>query len=236
MNVHILQHVSFEGPGHIDDWALQNGHSVSVTRLFSAPDFPPLNNLDMLIVLGGPMNIYEESKYIWLPDEKRFIKAFIDSGKPVLGICLGSQLIADVLGAKVVRNKEMEIGWMPVTKTFAAKCHPLFHDLEFDSPVFHWHGDTFELPEGARNLFESAGCKNQMFAYADNVLGIQFHPEATPETVRQMVRHGRNELEPAIFVQSETEILKTHFSGPNQVLSKILDRISQRAQFVKSRQ
>ncbi|MBD3582212.1 type 1 glutamine amidotransferase [Flavobacterium selenitireducens] len=226
MNLHILQHVSYEGPGHISDWAFENGHTISFTKLFEAADFPVQLDFDALVILGGPMNIYDEQQFGWLADEKRFIKQTIVTGKPVLGICLGSQLIAEAIGGKVVRNSDTEIGWFPVQKTALGENHRLLDGLDFDSPVFHWHGDTFELPESAQNLLENPACKNQMFAFADNVLGIQFHPEATPASIAQMVINGRDELVSARFVQSETEILARHFSRPNAVLSELLDRLT----------
>src|SRR5262249_47695751 len=136
-----------------------------------------LQEIDLVVVLGGPMNIYEEDKFPWLIAEKKFIRQAIEEKLAVLGLCLGSQLIADVLGAKIYPNDEKEIGWFPVEVTEAALKHRLFsHWPNFFTP-FHWHGDTFDLPEGAIHLARSQACRNQAFLYQDRVVGLQFHLE-----------------------------------------------------------
>lgn len=204
--IHYLQHVPFEGLGYIQSWANEKGCDLSVTKLYDGHNFPALQSFDMLVVMGGPMGVYEEDKYPWLVPEKAFIKAAIDAGKIVLGICLGSQLIASALGAKVYPNKEKEIGWLPVTFTNAGYQNNLFKSVDKSPVVFQWHGDTFDLPEGAELLASSNVCPNQAFIYKDTVVGLQFHIEVTEESCLAMVINGLDELKEAPSIQSETFI------------------------------
>src|SRR5689334_16619028 len=116
MRVHFIQHVNFEHPGHLLEWAKDNNHNTGFTKTFENISFPGLNDFDLLIIMGGPMSVYDENKFPWLKKEKQFIGEAIDADKKVLGICLGSQLIAESLGAKVYPSKEKEIGWWRIKK------------------------------------------------------------------------------------------------------------------------
>jgi len=178
MRIHALQHVSHEALGSTEEWAQQYGHSVSFTRLFEGDRLPPPDGFDVLFVMGGPMNIYEQAKYPWLAPEKAFIREVVEAGLPVAGICLGAQLLADSLGGRVVSNGQREIGWFPVepVEPLPKILRPLF---EGPHEAFHWHGDRFEPPPGADVFASSEGCPNQGFAIGDSVLGFQFHPEIT---------------------------------------------------------
>jgi GMP synthase-like glutamine amidotransferase len=174
--IHVLQHVSFEDPGAMTPWLQSRGHEISTTHLYRGDTPPTSGNLDWLIIMGGPMGVHDGSDYSWLATEKAFIRECIDAGKTVLGVCLGAQLIADVCGADVTRNPEVEIGWFPVS---ACGTHPLA-SLFLDHPtVLHWHGDTFAIPTGAEHLCRSEACVNQAFLLGDRVLGLQFHLETT---------------------------------------------------------
>ncbi len=148
MRLHYLQHVWFEDLGIIKEWAENNQFEITRTAFFDNEPLPLVNDIDWLIIMGGPMNVYEEGQYQWLAEEKEFIKEAIDNGKIVLGICLGAQLIADVLGAQVVKNEHAEIGWFPIQ---AIRDHKSLASnmLPDEFRVFHWHGDRFEVPEGA---------------------------------------------------------------------------------------
>lgn len=141
MLIHYVQHVPFEGLGSIEGWAHSRGHEVRATRAFAGEAFPTRGNFDMLVVMGGPMNVYEEGAYPFLKDEKRLIGGAVGAGKPVLGICLGSQLIAAALGAKVYKNAEDEVGRFPVELTEGAGANALFSALPRRLMTFHWHGD-----------------------------------------------------------------------------------------------
>ncbi len=135
------------------------------------------------------MNVYEEAEYPWLAAEKAFIAAAIGAGKPVLGICLGAQLIAAVLGGTVSKGPQPEIGWYPVELTPAGRELPLFAGFPDRFTALHWHGDTFSIPPGATHVASSAACANQAFAYdGGRVVGLQFHLEETRESLAQLDR------------------------------------------------
>lgn len=206
---HCLMHVPFEGPGYIQNWLNEKNISIGFTRFYEEKwTLPDINEIDFLIVMGGPMGVYEEEKYSWMKAEKQFIRDAIDQGKIVLGICLGSQFIAEVLGAKVFPNHRKEIGWYDITSTGEITAKGLWSEIPPVNPVFHWHGDTFEIPAGSIQLYRSENCENQAFLYKDRVLGLQFHAEVTPELLRGMVEAGAEELVPGMSVQSASEILK----------------------------
>jgi GMP synthase (glutamine-hydrolysing) len=201
MKIHWFQHVSFEGLGNIEKWGLDRGHSFSVTRFFQNDALPLADEFDWLIVMGGPMGVYDEADYPWLVEEKRFIERAIKTGKPLLGICLGAQLVASALGARVFPNAQKEIGWFPINLTEEGEVSPFFDLNPSRFTVFHWHGDTFDLPPGATLLAESEACKHQAFIYGDRVLGLQFHLESTPQTVDALIQHGSRDLKASTFVQ-----------------------------------
>lgn len=210
MRAHIFQHVPFEGPGSIGPWLSARGAEVTQTRFYEGTVMPSAEEIDLLVVMGGPMSVHDEGLHPWLRDEKRFIDEAIGQERAVLGICLGAQLIAATLGAAVCRNPDREIGWFPVHAVSlpqgAAKGVPRFA-LPRECLVFHWHGETFQIPAGAVRLARSEACPNQAFQYGRSVIGLQFHLETTPHSVRQLVAAGRDELIAAPFVQSEAEIL-----------------------------
>ncbi len=209
MNVHYLQHVPFEGLGAIKIWLDDKEHKISSTKFYD-PEFllPDISEIDALIVLGGPMGIYEESVYQWLKEEKLFIKSCIAAGKKVLGICLGAQLIAGCLGAKVTPATHKEIGCFPVFPTEESKKLPWFYKLFSNNPiVFHWHADRFEIPDnGSLDLLYSEANKHQAFYYNKKVIGLQFHLEVTQTSLLQMLENGKEDIEPLPYVQSEAEI------------------------------
>lgn len=227
IRVHYLQHVPFEGLGYIEDWITKNNYRLSETRLYDNPNFPALESFDMLVIMGGPMGTYEEGKYSWLKDEKAFVRKAIDAGKIVVGVCLGSQIIASVLGAAVYPNKEKEIGWLPITFTddFARN---LFESEGEASTVFQWHGDTFDLPKGARLLASSEACVNQAFLYKEKVLGIQFHLEVTQESFTDMLDNGLDELKEGKYIQSETFIRTNtqHIPLTNRMIETALNKLT----------
>ena len=209
MKIHCIQHVEFETLGTISEWIEKRKHYLSTTRLHENEYFPKMEDLDLLIIMGGPMNIYEHEKYPWLGEEKKFIKEVISAGKAVIGICLGAQLIADILKAEVFKNDYKEIGWFPVfmSREVGAES-PLLGGIPEKFPAFHWHGDTFSLPEGAVQLFRSNACGQQGFIYSDHVMALQFHPEINAKLLYSMIEHERHELVKADFVQEEEDIKK----------------------------
>ena len=227
MLAHYLQHVSFEGLGAIGPWLLSADYEITRTQLFRSAELPDPEEIDLLVVMGGPMSVNDEVAYPWLVPEKRFILRTVEAGKPVLGVCLGAQLIASALGLQVYPNAHKEIGWFPIRGV------PSNDNATFRFPpgveVFHWHGETFDLPIGAVRLAESDGCRNQAFQLGRSVIGLQFHLEATPESVRQIVANCRTELLPAEYVQSETRILAAppeNYQQINGLMAEVLSYLT----------
>ena len=229
MNVHVFQHVSFEGPGSIADWCFANGHVLSITPLYAAGVvFPEPDAVDLLVIMGGPMSVYDDALYPSLAGEKAFISTFLRTSKPVLGICLGAQLIALCSGVPVGRAAHPEIGWYPVSPTPAAAAFPWLYSLLESRPMlFHWHGDRFGIPPGAVNLASTEANDNQAFVLNDGlVVGLQFHPEMTPELLEQMVAEGRHELQVGGFIQSAVAIMEGAMFGVSRVVMwAVLDHL-----------
>ncbi|NBT35936.1 MAG: type 1 glutamine amidotransferase [Betaproteobacteria bacterium] len=204
MRTHILQHVSFEGPGCILPWLERRRATVSMTRFFESKALPLLCEFDLLVVLGGPMSVNDEADLPWLREEKTLIRDAVCAGKPVLGVCLGAQLIASALGASVHANAHKEIGWFPIRAvSHATSCF----SFPEECTVFHWHGETFDLPPAAVHLATSRGCLNQAFQVGEHTIGLQFHLETTPESAAAILAHCRHELVPAPYVQTEPQLL-----------------------------
>jgi GMP synthase-like glutamine amidotransferase len=222
MRVHILQHVPFEGLGSIGSWLEKQEAKVSYTRFFDSPRLPALNSVDMVIAMGGPMSVNDEDNLPWLVPEKQFIHDAVLRGLPVLGVCLGAQLIAAAMSGRVYRNSLSEIGWFPVR---AAAIPEGNFGFPGECPAFHWHGETFDLPAGAVLLAESEGCRNQAFQLNRNTIGLQFHLEITPESVSALLDNCRGDLVPGPYVQSESEIRAvplTSYQAANSLMDKVL--------------
>lgn len=201
MRIQVLQHVPFEGPAGIADWASDRGHPLSITHLYRGDSLPPQDAFDRLVVMGGPMGIYDETAHPWLVPEKTFLRTAIAAGKTIVGVCLGAQLLADTLGARVYRNAHKEIGWLPIEFTPEGATDPVFGPLAPGMGVYHWHGDTFPLPPGAKHLARSVGCEHQAFLYQGRVLGLQFHLETTPASLAALVANCADEIVPGPYVQ-----------------------------------
>jgi len=206
MRIHYLKHVPFEDLANIEQWARSRGHEISRTLLFEEEKLPQMQDFDWLIMMGGPMNIYEHEKYPWLVREKEFISRALAEDKIVLGICLGAQLMADVLGGRVRRNEHREIGWFPVRLTSGGKSSKIFGVLPEEFVAFHWHGDTFEIPPGARRAAESMGCRNQAFEI-DRAVGLQFHLESSMDSIDHLIHNCGDELTEGRYVQKPEALL-----------------------------
>lgn len=246
MHAHYLQHVAFEGLGTIEAWLQKNAFSISRTRFFAPyneplPESEAIDAIDFLIVMGGPMSVNDEHIYAWLQTEKQFIKKVIKKGKAVLGICLGAQLIASAMGARVFANNYKEIGWFPI---FSTDTHneenensaKVFH-FPAQAQVFHWHGEAFELPENLYNkpldkkavrLAASEGCPNQAFQLSEKIIGLQFHLEVTAASVQEFVKNSRTDITGGKFVATPQEILantkdmQKKFIDANKLMEDVL--------------
>lgn len=224
MRIHCLQHVPFETPAAIADWARARGHRIDTTLMHDAAVLPRLQDIDMLVLMGGPMSVHDTATLPWLADEKQYLARALALGKRVLGVCLGAQLIADVLGATVTRNRHQEIGWFPLLRTPGLSPR-LAGLLPSSFNAFHWHGETFSLPAGATLLASSAACVNQAFAIGEQILGLQFHLETTPEGARELVTHCAAELSATPYVQAASELIAQpqRFSAAQITLARLLD-------------
>jgi GMP synthase-like glutamine amidotransferase len=231
LRIHCFQHVDFEDLGCIKSWIEQNSHSLTYTRFYANQPIPESDQYDWLIVMGGPMGVYDDAEYPWLKDEKVAINQAIDASKTVIGICLGSQLIAEALGARVYKNPEKEIGWFDITLTdyALAQCW-LGKDSKLAFKVFHWHGDTYHLPPQAIHLAYSQACVNQAFIYNGKVLGLQFHFEVTRQSIREMITNGQSELVIGKTVQTEDEIIENldYIDSNNQMMFQILNDLAKK--------
>lgn len=228
IRIHVLQHVAVEGPGVLTQWFEHNNCPVSYTRFYEpGAELPELDTFDRLVIMGGPMSVGDEADYPWLKAEKQFIRAAVDAGKSVLGICLGSQLLAAALGQRVYANSQAEIGWFPVYKTPAGAQSDLLHQFADETMVFHWHGDTFDVPPQAKRLFYSQATPNQSFTIGKRVLALQFHLEVDETALEAMLHEFSHHLLKAPFVQSASEIRQQqHRLSPNkQLLFSLMDAL-----------
>nr|WP_246455820.1 type 1 glutamine amidotransferase [Ruficoccus amylovorans] len=209
----------------MEPWLRERGAQIDTARLYESAGLPDPASLDLVIAMGGPMSVNDDTEHPWLVREKAFLREAVKRGLPVVGVCLGAQLIASALGAAITRNPKPEIGWFPVesvpaptgTFTFPARLS-----------VYHWHGETFALPEGASLLASSAGCRNQAFQLGVNVIGMQFHLETTPETAAQLIEHCGDEIVPGDYVQSAEEMLAAppeRYAAINKLSGRILDYV-----------
>lgn len=222
MHAHYLQHVPFEGLGSIEPWLEATGFEITSTRLYESAELPDPEIMDLLVVMGGPMSVNDEGEFPWLAREKQFIRDAINLGKPILGICLGAQLIASALGARVYSNAVKEIGWFPIEGV--ASNDPSVFLFPPSVDVFQWHGETFDLPAGAIRLAESDACENQAFQIGNSVIGLQFHLETTPESARDIISHCRDELISSGYVQGEEDILSAR-PGNYRTINLLMDNI-----------
>lgn len=192
----VFQHVAHEILGTLDPLLRDAGFRIKYVNFERHPDtVPNLEGYDGLIVLGGPMNVDEVESYPNLKTEVDLIRLAIDKEMPVLGVCLGSQLLAKALGASVVKNSEKEIGWYDVSPTGEGLEDSLLSNFMQTEKIFQWHGDTFDLPEGAKLLASSPLCKHQAFKYGDRVYGFQFHLEVDKPMIERWLRVPENKKE-----------------------------------------
>ena len=228
MRLHVIQHVTFETPALVSVWAAERGYELT-TSLAPAEEYLTCDQIDFLVVLGGPMDADDEVASPWLHAEKHFIAECISAGHAVLGVCLGAQIIAEVLGGKVRRNPDKEIGWYAVEKTLPGRDEPLFAEWPDSFVAGQWHGDTFDLPAGLKPLYSSEACANQAFVFDQRVVGLQFHLEWSEGSLGELVETCRDELTSGqMWVMSASEILDEapdRVSHCQRLLGSLLDRM-----------
>ncbi len=215
MGKYILQHVPFEKPGILEQL------NAKIIKMYEGDySLPKAADVELLIILGGPMGVHDN--YDWLIAEKKLIAEVIVLQKPILGICLGAQLIAQALRANVYPNKNgKEVGFKEVKKQVND-----YSFLPTELEVLHWHGDTFDLPDKAIRLYSSDACPNQAFVYQEKVIGLQFHMETTAATLNGLVESDSRYIKGNIFGYSKEEILKTKIAAQNEsVLLKMIEYI-----------
>ncbi|CAA6696425.1 MULTISPECIES: type 1 glutamine amidotransferase [unclassified Lentimonas] len=225
MKILCLKHIAFEGPAAFALWAQQRGHELEVVEVYRNPPLPAPQTFDMLLVMGGPMNIYEDNIYPWLTKEKSYIRSAIAAGKHVIGVCLGAQLIAHVLGAPVTAGANKEIGWFPIQPS--VDC-PTTLPLPEELRVLHWHGDTFAIPQGAHAIAQSDACANQGFLCRDRVLALQCHLEMTPQSLALLIAACSNELVDAPYIQDAATMHaepEATYEAMQAVLFEMLDAL-----------
>jgi len=230
MKVHWFQHLPFEGLGSMGAYFKQKGVPSTSTHFYLNQPLPDMNSFDWLIIMGGAMSANDDAKYPWLTTEKQFIKKAIDAGKVVIGVCLGAQLIAASLGAKVYKNKHREIGWFDLTPAKEAKNTILADCFSEKMDAFHWHGDTFDLPNGAIPLASSEATKNQGFIIGNRVVGFQFHLETTFQSAKDLIDNFPDELTGEKYIQNAEQMLveSDRFKKINAIMAQILDAITNR--------
>lgn len=230
MRLHYLQHVPLETPGSILTWARERGHEITHTMFHESESLPGLDAFDWLVIMGGPMGVHDEGLYPWLSQEKSFIRKAIAAGKVVLGFCLGSQLIADVIGGQVTPNGRPEMGWQWIRWSAEARADPLLSFFPERCAVFQWHNDTFSvLPPEARLLASSDMCEHQAFVYRERVFGFQFHLENTAEMVRELFVESAEATEHADHVPSaRSRSDEEHAAENNRWMSEFLTRLEAR--------
>jgi len=228
MHIHYLKHVSFEGLGSMETMFVQRGCKLSRTCMYEDQSFPSIHEIDALVVMGGPMSVVDDHQYPWLTLEKEFIESVVKLDIPVIGVCLGAQLIANVLGAAVVKNAHEEIGWFPVNRIDGQTDDMMDARLEklpvsFDA--LHWHGDTFDIPEGASNFISSAACAHQGFTYGNSILALQCHLEMLPSTVEAIYQECGSPEKTGTYIHGLSDMLAPtdKYQHASSILENLLE-------------
>lgn len=225
MRIHTLIHAPFEEAGVIKTWALDKGYELSASHTYRGDRLPDDSNIDFLVIMGGPQSCTELDKYSYLRDEVALVKEVILKNKPVLGVCLGAQIIGESFGAKTECSPSREIGVYPIYLTKEAALDPLFKMLPKSFDVMHWHNDMPGLPESAELLAYSEGCPRQIIKYGEKVYGMQCHMELTNDLIRGMLAHCSGDLKPGQYIQQKQALLSQDMTEINNKMRGLLDRL-----------
>jgi len=225
--IHILQHEPYETSGCIEDWIKDKNYIYSVTEFYEGKKCPDVSDFDWLVIMGGSMSVHDTDAFPWLVEEKKLIQQAVNSQKIIIGVCLGSQLLAEVLGSRVYRNNVKEIGWYPVTRKNPENKSSPVNKFKQSETVFHWHGDTFDIPEGASHEFTSDACKNQCFIFGERIVGLQFHIEVTDKLLEGMIRNGAGEIIHGQYIQNNEQLRSgsIYIKRNNELMYSVLDEL-----------
>ncbi len=192
----VLQHVPHERLGTFEPTFTAAGCSLLPLNTYEPKThWPSLDDVDGIVSMGGPMSVSQQAQYPFLAKELSLLREAVKRQQPILGVCLGAQLLSEALGGTVTQNPQKEIGWYPLMRESGADGDPLFAPFGQTETVFQWHGDTFSLPKNAVRLASSPLCQEQAFRYRDHVYGLQFHLEVTEAMVRAWLRNPLNRVE-----------------------------------------
>ena len=234
MKAHIIMNDPLAPPGAVGDWLKYNNYESGVTKAYASEVFPPVDEFDLLFILGGSVGAYEDDKYEWLKNEKQFILEAIEADKYVVGICLGSQMIAEVLGGRVYKMQNEEIGWTPISllpNLSDDGQSDLLNKVPNEFTVFQYHGDTFDLPDTAQLIGEGTTCRNQLFKYGNKILGLQFHPEFNESILGNIVKHLGTDLQSKLNCEDNEALYQTLIKNElitdaNKLLFQLLDNLT----------
>lgn len=225
MRLHVIVHAPFEKLGAIKNWAKDKAHTITETHIYNNENLPPQNEFDFLIVMGGPQSPLQTGKFPYLLDEIAFIKSTVKAKKPIIGICLGAQLIGEALGAKTEKSEFKEIGLYPVQLTKEGLEDPVFKTFGREFNVMHWHNDMPGIAKNAVLLAKSKGCAHQAFRYGDRIYGLQFHLEMTSEILHDLIGNCEKDLTPNKYVRSKEEMVLIDFTFTNEKMYKLLNHL-----------
>ena len=235
LRVHYFQHIAGEGFGSCYSFLKAHHAKITATEFFALPvdlpleieALPRVEDVDLLLIMGGHISVNDEANYPWLKIEKRWIRRYLAAGKPAIGLCLGGQLIANALGAAVSHNRYQELGWTTVQRVanLPVDSFPLPEKIN----VLQWHSETFEIPKGAVHLAENIACRNQMYQIGKNVLGFQFHPEITPQALELLLDdEDKLSIFEGDYVQPVKELQYSDvnkFEPGNQLLNQAIEYV-----------
>lgn len=224
MKIQYILHADFERPGIIETWAAQNQFKENFCRPFAQEVVPEFVDFDLLILMGGPQSPLNMEEAPYLREEISLIKKALLARIPILGFCLGAQLIGEALGACTGHSPHKEVGAFPIHLTEEGRKDPLFINLPPQFSVAHWHNDMPGLTPDAKILAFSEGCPRQIVRYLPFVYGFQCHPELTRQNIEALLLHCPDDLKPGKFVQSVEQILAHDFASMNMIMMEILDR------------